>query len=628
MKKQSVVKKVISLVLVLVFCGGLGALIFATTEADPAEVIKIGGDFVGTTILRRDGSVWMHEGQGGRARNFIQIYGLGDNVVSVTRRMALRSDGTVWVWDSNIRNDMYFCSGLCDIVPVTAVRLPNINNAVSIAHDTILMADGTVWVVDFHFQGTQLNVTSFGQVSNLSNIVAICWGTALRDDGTVWTWRWEGPAERVPNLNNVIDVTQEAALTRDGRIWIWNEHEVRHGIFGTAGTSDNWGLTQIETLSDIVSISHNTAVRNDGTLWRFPSEPTHYSSDNVRQVQNLTNAVDATFHMALDFNGRIWDIVYDGSSLHAVRSRNNLSFYASITDHRPNVTSEGSRLMQVGYTPPPGQGLIGADVCMTAQLDNRTGGFRMEFVNADTGYLYEFQNIFQNAIREFNILLKDANGQIICLHLRQGAGSFSGNIAMPFTIYYMPLAYGYVVDRIVEIAESQRNQPEDIHIRVYMRPAAGGPSPAFIEALAPISPIEPRLIQEGFTPQPGTGHLFADTCMSLGSRSLSMASGAFTMDFVNAETGQLYDFHDQLDGFSIIIRDANGRTICLHLGATINGRYQDFWVGYLPMPITFYHLPIPEGYVVTRIMDRGGMSAWFGIDYDIHARVYVQPIAN
>jgi hypothetical protein len=351
------------------------------------------------------------------------------------------------------------------------VQFPGIYNAVAIADfRKILLADGTVWLTSFGFQNDgELVISYFGQMPNLSNIVAIASDTGLRDDGTVWDlqglWAVHPHAERVPGISDAIAISSQGALTSDGRVWQWNTATTRGGMFGAAPGTGNWGLTQIQSVTDVEMIYTGLAVRSDGTLWAYRGGYYRFGDGRYTQVQNINNIVALSNVMVLDAYGQVWSLSYV--------------------------------------------------------------------------------------------------------------------------------------------------QEPAIHIET------------------PISP-EPRLIQEGYTPPQGTGPIQADTCMSLGDRSFSLATGAFLMDFANANTGELYDFHDQLDGFSVIIRDANGQTICMHLGATLtfNGDYADFWVGNLATPITFYYMPVPYGYEVVRIMDRGDMTTWFGVDYVIHARVYIQPIAN
>ena len=464
MKKQSVVKKVVSLVLGLVFSMGLMTSAFAETGAIHEDVIKIGGDTRGTVMLRSDGTAWYQTRWGSE----YQIFGLGDNVVALTGQMALKSDGTVWVWETFISN--------WTTLPLVAVQLPNVNNVIAISTETILKADGTVWVVSFRLSdelddlgdldtfAPEFRWLYVTQVPNLSNIVEISRETALKDDGTVWVWWNEDHAEHVPGISDAIGVFEQMAMTSDGRVWTWNIRD-GHFLLGPLPREGGWGLTHVASFDDIVMYEPFFALRSDGTVWIYDSFE-GLIPRNFRQVPGLHNIVSITNHMALDEDGRVWDIVR--------------------TQATPPLPTE---------TPTP-----------------------------------------------------------------------SGS----------------------------------------------------------------RLIQEGFTPPPGTEPLQADTCMSLGNRSISAASGAFVMDFINANTGQLYDFHDELDGFSVIIKDANGQTTCLHLGVYLAGvgRYIDFWVGNLITPITFYYLPVPYGYEVVRIMDIGDFSTLIGVDNIIHARVYVQPIAN
>ena len=498
MKKQFVVKKLVSLVL------GLAASVFvvvgaphvqaaesdghwqATLVETDAEVVKIGGSWQGTTALLSDGTVRFFRA---RSEDERQIIGLGDNIVELTEEMALKSDGTVWVWNTSFFRTPDVWS---------AVQFPGIYNAVGIADGRkILLADGTVWLAAFGFwDNGELTVDYFGQMPNLSNIVAIATETALRDDGTVWDlqgrWAVHPHAERVPGISNAVAVSQQGALTSDGRVWHWNAATTRGGMFGAAPGTGNWGLTQISSVTNVEMIHSRKAVRSDGTLWVHTGG--YYRVDGrYIQVQNIHNVVALSNLMVLDANGRAWTLSYEQEPV------------APVETPAPFVP----RLIQEGYTPPQATGPIQADTCMS--LGNRSfsmasGAFVMDFANANTGQLYNFDDHLDS----FSVIIRDANGQTICLHLGAillGNGDFRdfwvGNLVTPITFYYMPVPYGYEVVRIMESGGTATFIGIDtiFHARVYIQPIANYPSSWAVDAVnsAIAAGIVPLSLQNAYT---------------------------------------------------------------------------------------------------------------------------------
>ena len=114
--------------------------------------------------------------------------------------MALKSDGTVWMWGWNKFGTLG--DGTTTNRPVP-VKVSGLANVVAIAgardHTLALRGDGTVWAWgDNEFGnlgiGTTTNHSTPVQVQDLTNVVALVGGRdhslAVGSDGTVWSWGW------------------------------------------------------------------------------------------------------------------------------------------------------------------------------------------------------------------------------------------------------------------------------------------------------------------------------------------------------------------------------------------------------------------------------------------------------
>ncbi|MCP4105143.1 MAG: choice-of-anchor D domain-containing protein [Desulfobacteraceae bacterium] len=161
--------------------------------------------------LKSDGTVWVwgrnnhgQEGNGSKAKTQLvpqQITSLA-NVKAIAARgnhcLAVTDDGKVWGWG---RNDSGQLGADARKTQRTPVIIPGLSDIVSLSageqHNTALKSDGTVWTWGRNNQGQLGNGTNTDsetpvQVKNITDIKAVIAGDdhnlAVKNDGTVWTW--------------------------------------------------------------------------------------------------------------------------------------------------------------------------------------------------------------------------------------------------------------------------------------------------------------------------------------------------------------------------------------------------------------------------------------------------------
>ncbi len=290
--------------------------------------------------LKSDGTVWASGlnnvgqlGSGGAYPNCpassttpVQVSSLS-GVAAIaggfTHSVALKSDGTVWVWGEGLDGEMGNGVVARSCTPVQS----NISGVVAIAagdfHNVALKSDGTVWAWGFNINGQLGNGTSSGsavpvQVSNLSGVVAIAAGgdngMAVKSDGTAWVWGQGTDGElgngtttnsstpvQVSNLSGVARVASGIfapsvlALKTDGTVWAWGSGAT--GQLGNGTTSSSTTPVQVSGLSGITAIGggegFHLALKSDGTVWAWGAIAGNgalTSSLTPVQVSNLSGA--------------------------------------------------------------------------------------------------------------------------------------------------------------------------------------------------------------------------------------------------------------------------------------------------------------------------------------------------
>jgi hypothetical protein len=150
-----------------------------------------------------------------------------------SRAIALKNDGTVWVWNKGEGSSRTSGTTL-DLTGIVAI-------AAGIAGDVALGEDGTVWQWDDSLTPMQ--------VPGLTGMVAVAtaatgpgwapqqggdYNIALKSDGTVWAWSRGATPVQVDGLGEVAKIAAagvylytsgivavRVAVKRDGTLWYW-----------------------------------------------------------------------------------------------------------------------------------------------------------------------------------------------------------------------------------------------------------------------------------------------------------------------------------------------------------------------------------------------------------------------
>ena len=249
----------------------------------------------------------------------VQIVGLS-GVISIAgvslSSLAVRDDGTVWAWGDNGSGQLGNNTTTNSSVPVQ-VKDPTgttfLSGVTAVAasaagsHSLALKSDGTVWAWGFNPDGQLGNNTTADSslpvqvkdptgASFLTGVAAIAAGEvhslALKSDGTVWTW---GSGSLLPvqvkdstGASFLASVTAIAAgdfhsmaLMSNGTVWTWGDNQ--YGQLGNNSATysslpvqvkDPTGVSYLTGMSAVAGGSgFSLAVRNDGTVWAWGSNP-------------------------------------------------------------------------------------------------------------------------------------------------------------------------------------------------------------------------------------------------------------------------------------------------------------------------------------------------------------------
>jgi uncharacterized repeat protein (TIGR02543 family) len=348
--------------------------------------VSIWGGAREVITLKADGTVWTwglnasgELGNGNTNDSWIPVQVLGaggsgvlNNVTAVMggelHNVALKSDGTVWTWGSNLTNQ------LGDGMPagkaynsLTPVEVSGLTSVVKLGsrgyHTVAVKSDGTVWAWGwdrYGALGNGIDDPNFDypvpvQVQGVNNPILVTagylFGVALLQDHTLVAWgdNLDGTmgdgtttnrltAVPVPGIDNVVWVsagwTHVVAIRADGTVWTWGQNiwggafsTCNGGVFcgygklGDGTTNDHYSPKQVPRLSGAIMAlggdASTSVLLRDGTVWTFGSNGAGQlgvaginQSLVPVQVQGLCHAVyimTRDFHNeALCQDGTLW----------------------------------------------------------------------------------------------------------------------------------------------------------------------------------------------------------------------------------------------------------------------------------------------------------------------------------
>jgi alpha-tubulin suppressor-like RCC1 family protein len=333
------------------------------------NMVCVAGKKEHTVAVKNDGTVWAWgDGQSGRLGdgttgrdNWRSVPGQVSNLTEImavavgeNHTLALKSDGTVWAWGSNLSGQLGDGSNMAKTVPVQVLSDSETGNALSgiqaiavgVDHSLALKSDGTVWAWGKNNYGQLGNgekgfsakstipvqvLTDLETKTALTDIQAIAAGNehslALKSDGTVWAWGsnyygqlgvgqdrnslaestvavqvLEDPELGVP-LTDVKAIAagygDSFALKNDGTVWGWGWNG--NAQLGNGSTEDSSVPVKVARLTDIQSISaganHVMAIKDDGTVWVWGSN--YYGQLGLEEV-DVTSYIPTQLYTGSD----------------------------------------------------------------------------------------------------------------------------------------------------------------------------------------------------------------------------------------------------------------------------------------------------------------------------------------
>jgi alpha-tubulin suppressor-like RCC1 family protein len=217
--------------------------------------------------------------------------------------IAVRTDGTLWVWGDNSSGKLGIGDTINRSSPVQIGTETNwLDAKIGNQHTLALKTNGTIW----SWGGTQilgvysgiLGANSFElreMDSGTSWVSASFWGndrnvTTLKTDGSLWLWGPNTSGQLGFNdtvnrsspvqlgtltwkkISNII-LNTTLAIRNDNTLWSWGNNNVGQLGLGLVTSTTRSSPVQVGTLANWDSVyggyAHALAIRSDGTLWAW-----------------------------------------------------------------------------------------------------------------------------------------------------------------------------------------------------------------------------------------------------------------------------------------------------------------------------------------------------------------------
>jgi len=335
------------------------------------KTVSNGGDH--TLAIKTDGSLWAWGrndfGQlgDGTTTNINAPVKIGDDNdwASVSagdyHSLAIKEDGTLWAWGWNDEGRL----GNPQITPPASyspVQIGTDTNWVYVSagseHSLAIKTDGTLWAWGSNIRGQIGNNSTSGnpidspfQIMASNNIepwVSVSGGglhsLAIKEDGTLWAWGWNQNGQlgdgSVANRFEPVPIgtdtdwasvyaggSHSLAIKEDGTLWAWGRNDL--GQLGLGDNVNQTEPTQVGTDSNWASVSagqsHSLAIKTNGTLWAWGRNTSGQLGDDTQLHRDApvgigTNdwvsvSAGGTRSLAIKIDGTLWAWGYNGGLL-------------------------------------------------------------------------------------------------------------------------------------------------------------------------------------------------------------------------------------------------------------------------------------------------------------------------
>jgi alpha-tubulin suppressor-like RCC1 family protein len=279
-----------------------------------------------TQILRSDGTIWS-AGGGGADTSPVQIGTDNDwaSISSDTHTLALKSNGTLWVWGCNQMGEFGngTTSETCSWYSPIQIGADNTWVKVSTGfHVSLaLKSNGTLWAWGFNCGGQLGDGTTIGrhspvQIGTDTNWVSISAGdyrsVAIKSDGTLWTWGGDQNYSvysltpvQVGTDNKWVTVSTDGyypfalALKSNGTLWAWGASSGSNIVcqLGDGTQINRSSPIQIGNDTNWVSVSagawSSMAQKSNGTLWGWGNNSSGELGDGTTTMMCAPTQIDS-----------------------------------------------------------------------------------------------------------------------------------------------------------------------------------------------------------------------------------------------------------------------------------------------------------------------------------------------
>ena len=236
------------------------------------DVVSVSGLY----MIRADGNLW-HKNE--YDFGVWEIVKFMENVVAVSSNgilwgntMAIRSDGSLWVWGSNEHGQLGNGTNTAHLYGAWDVSEPN-NTPTRVPIENVVAV--SVGGTDLPSAGHMMAITSNGSL----------WGWGLNRSGQLGDGTTTNRNSPVHIMDNVIAVSAGSshtmAITSNGNLYAWGDNSSGQLGDGTITNRDEyWNIVEnndrhspVRIMDNVVSVSagwtHTLALRADGSLWAW-----------------------------------------------------------------------------------------------------------------------------------------------------------------------------------------------------------------------------------------------------------------------------------------------------------------------------------------------------------------------